>query len=254
MKDRSEARVRTRVLRTLLLLAIAAQVLWSFRPSASRAFTVQETQGRALYQANCSSCHGLAGAGTQNGPTLNGVGPAAVDFMLSSGRMPLSSPNDQPQRQQPKFTPEQIDAITAYVSTIGGVGPGIPSVDPSAGELPLGAQLFLNNCSGCHGAAATGDSVGGGQIAPNLYPPTATQVGEAVRIGPGVMPKFDPQNLSQHDVNSIGRYLEWLREDRQASAGGIQLGRVGAVAEGLIVIVVGLGLLVLVLRLTGGRT
>ena len=127
-------------------------------------------------------------------------------------------------------------------------------MDPTKGSLAQGSQLFLNNCSSCHGAAGTGDSVGGGQIAPSLYPATPTQLGEAVRIGPGVMPRFDPQNLSNQDVNSIARYLEWLKVDRQASAGGLQLGRVGAVAEGFIAIVLGLGILILIIRLTGAKT
>ena len=87
-------------------------------------------------------------------------------------------------RQPPKFTDEQIDAIVAYLAEIAPGGPGIPDVDTAKGSLPAGATLFLNNCSGCHSAAGVGDSVGGGEIAPNLMPATATQIGEAARIGP----------------------------------------------------------------------
>ena len=43
----------------------------------------------------------------------------------------------------------------------------------------------------------------------------------------------------------------WLRDN--GDEGGLQLGRVGAVAEGLVAVVVGLGILVLVLRLTGAK-
>jgi ubiquinol-cytochrome c reductase cytochrome c subunit len=233
-----------------LLLAVGGLV-WSFRPTASNAQTALETQGQQLYAASCSTCHGLDAEGTANGPSLQGVGPAAVDFMLSSGRMPLADPGEQPVRQEPRFTDDQIDAIVAYVSSIAPGGPEIPDVVAARGELPRGFHLFLNNCSGCHGAAGIGDSVGGGQIAPSLYPPTATEIGEAIRIGPGVMPRFGENDLSRDELDSIARYLEWVRDN--GDEGGFQLGRVGAVAEGLIAVTVGLGLLVLVIRLTGAK-
>jgi ubiquinol-cytochrome c reductase cytochrome c subunit len=248
----SEAAVRRRILRYGLLLAVAGQILWSFRPAPGRALTAQEAAGKALFEASCSTCHGLQAEGSGSGPSLQGVGPAGVDFMLSTGRMPLANPGAQPIRQQPRFDPQEIAAIVAYVAAIAPGGPGIPTVYPQAGDLPRGAQLFLNNCSACHGAGATGDSVGGGQIAPSLYPASATQIGEAVRVGPGVMPKFAPADLSARDLNSIARYVLWLRD--HGDRGGLQLGRVGAVAEGFVAIVVGLGLLLLVLRLTGSKT
>lgn len=233
-----------------LLLAVGGQV-WSLRPTASNAQTSLEAQGKQLYAASCSTCHGLGAEGTANGPTLQGVGRAAVDFMLTSGRMPLADPGEQPVRQEPRFSDDQIEALVAYVSSIAPGGPEIPDVDTGRGELPRGFQLFLNNCSGCHGAAGIGDSVGGGQIAPSLYPPTATQIGEAIRIGPGVMPRFGENDISGAEMDSIARYLEWVRDN--GDEGGFQLGRVGAVAEGLIAIAVGLGLLVLVIRLTGAK-
>jgi ubiquinol-cytochrome c reductase cytochrome c subunit len=250
MTRRRRNRAPSLILWIGLLLAIGGQA-WSFRPTASNAQTALETQGEQLYAASCSTCHGLNAEGTANGPTLQGVGPAAVDFMLSSGRMPLADPGEQPVRQEPRFTDDQVEAIVGYVSSIAPGGPEIPDVDTARGELPRGFQLFLNNCSGCHGAAGIGDSVGGGQIAPSLYPPNAKQIGEAIRVGPGVMPRFGENDLSRAEVDSIARYLEWVRDN--GDEGGFQLGRVGAVAEGLIAVTVGLGLLVLVIRLTGAK-
>lgn len=247
----AEARLLSRILRFGLLLVVGGQILWSFRPAGGEPLPSASPEGQALFQANCSTCHGLNAEGTANGPSLQGVGSAAVNFMLTSGRMPLAAPGDEPDRQPPKFDPDQIDAIVGYVAQIAPGGPGIPDVDPSRGDLANGASLFLNNCSGCHAAAGVGDSVGGGQIAPSLMPPDATQIGEAVRTGPGVMPVFDPDNLTEHDVDSIAAYLHWLRD--HGDAGGIPLGRVGAVAEGLAVFVFGLGILILVLRLTGSK-
>ena len=251
-RDRAEARLLSRILRIGLLLALLGQIAWSFRPEPSRAQTDQQAEGQALYEANCSTCHGLQGEGTANGPTLQNVGPAAVDFMLSTGRMPLANPGDQPVRDEPKFTPDQTAAIVAYVETIAPGGEPIPTVDPAAGDLARGAEVFLNTCAGCHGAGATGDSVGGGQIAPTINPADPTQIGEAIRIGPGVMPRFGPETIDQADLDSLAAYLLWIRD--HGEDGGLQLGRVGAVAEGLVIVVVGLGLMILFLRLTGAKT
>lgn len=251
-RDRAEARLLSRILRIGLLLALLGQIAWSFRPEPSRAQTDQQAQGQVLYEANCSTCHGLLGEGTANGPSLQNAGPAAVDFMLSTGRMPLANPGDQPVRDEPKFTPDQTAAIVAYVETIAPGGEPIPTVDPAAGDLARGAEVFLNTCAGCHGAGATGDSVGGGQIAPTIDPADPTQIGEAIRIGPGLMPRFGPETIDQADLDSVAAYLLWIRDHGQD--GGLQLGRVGAVAEGLVIVVVGLGLMILFLRLTGAKT
>jgi ubiquinol-cytochrome c reductase cytochrome c subunit len=241
----------SRILRVGLALAVLGQIAWSFRPAPSSAQSDLETKGRALYEANCSTCHGLGADGTVNGPSLQGVGPASVDFMLRTGRMPLANPADQSVRGEPKFRQAEIDALIAYVASIAPGGEPIPTVDTSAGDLALGAEVFLNNCAGCHGAGASGDSIGGGQIAPSLDPADPTEIGEAVRVGPGLMPRFGPETIDQHELDSLAAYLVWLRDN--GDEGGLQLGRVGAVAEGLIAVVVGLGILILVLRLTGAK-
>jgi ubiquinol-cytochrome c reductase cytochrome c subunit len=246
-----EARMLSRILRIGLALAVLGQIAWSFRPAPSSAQADLEVEGRALYEANCSTCHGLGAEGTVNGPSLQGVGPASVDFMLRTGRMPLANPADQSVRGEPKFTPLEIDALIAYVASIAPGGEPIPTVDTSAGDLALGAEVFLNNCAGCHGAGASGDSIGGGQIAPSLDPTDPTEIGEAVRIGPGLMPRFGPETIDQRELDSLAAYLVWLRD--HGDEGGVQLGRVGAVAEGLVAVVVGLGILILVLRLTGAK-
>ena len=247
----AERRLLSTILRVGLALAVLGQIAWSFRPATSTAQSDLEVQGKPLYEANCSTCHGLGADGTENGPSLQGVGPASVDFMLRTGRMPLANPADQSERGEPKFTPLEVDALVAYVASIAPGGEPIPSVDTPAGDLALGAQVFLNNCAGCHGAGASGDSIGGGQIAPSLDPADPTEIGEAVRIGPGLMPRFGPETIDQQELDSLAAYLVWLRD--HGNEGGLQLGRVGAVAEGLVAVVVGLGILILVLRLTGAK-
>jgi ubiquinol-cytochrome c reductase cytochrome c subunit len=251
-RPRAEARLLARILRVGLLLAVLGQLAWSFRPMPSRALTDQETLGKDLFQTSCTTCHGIDATGTNQAPSLRGVGSAATDFYLSTGRMPLADPNAQPQRHAPAFSSDQIAAIVAYVRTLAPGGPDIPVVDEAGGDLPLGGQLFVQNCAACHGAAAVGDSIGGGQIAPPLGEATDVQIAEAIRVGPGSMPQFGERTLTPKDVDSLARYLIWIRTN--GSDGGAQLGRVGAVAEGLVALVIGLGVLLIVIRLTGSKT
>ncbi|HEV8681346.1 MAG TPA: c-type cytochrome [Actinomycetota bacterium] len=208
--------------------------------------------GPELFATGCASCHGVTGEGTANGPPLVGVGPASVDFMLSTGRMPLADPTQQPTRQSPKYTGDQIDALVAYVTSLGPGGEPIPVVDPEAGELMEGRDVYSFGCLACHGAGGQGASVGGGQLAPTLDRATPEQVAEAVRIGPGAMPPFTEGLIDQQELDSLVRYVFELRE--APDPGGFDLGRVGPVTEGFVAWVLGLGILLLVIRLTGTRT
>ena len=243
-----QARLLAWVLRIGLIGAIVGQVAWSFRPAPSHAQTEQEALGRQLYENACVTCHGIDGSGTELGPSLEGVGTASVDFYLSSGRMPLANPGDQPQRRPPLYSEEEIAAFVAYLRPVVEGGPEIPDVDITDVDLQRGTQIYLNNCAACHGAGASGDSIGGGQMAPSLNEPTALQIVEAIRIGPGLMPRWSERQMQPDDADAVAAYLLWLREN--ADEGGLPLGRVGAVAEGLIAMVVGIGLILLVIRLT----
>ncbi|MER3418888.1 MAG: hypothetical protein C4343_07335, partial [Chloroflexota bacterium] len=204
------------------------------------------------YTASCAACHGPVGEGTANGPSLRGVGAASVDFMLRTGRMPLPAPGVPMTRGRPAFREDEIQALVAYVTAFGGDGPAIPDVQVSRGDVARGRELFITNCAACHGAGASGDSVGGGFVAPPLLGVDPTILGEAIRTGPGVMPVFNPGQLSPRDVDSIAAYLAYLRS-REASPGGFPLAGVGPVAEGYVAWLVGAGLLVLAARWTERR-
>jgi ubiquinol-cytochrome c reductase cytochrome c subunit len=246
--SRRQARLLTWTLRVGLITAIVGQVAWSFRPSIGAAQTDQQRLGQTLYETACITCHGVDGGGTELGPTLEGVGTASVDFYISTGRMPLANPGDQPHRRPPVYDDVERAAIVAYLEPIVAGGPEIPDVDIAGADLARGAQLYLDNCAACHGTGASGASIGGGQIAPQLTAPNEREIVEAIRIGPGLMPVWSEAAMAEIDAEATAAYLLWLRDD--ARQGGIQLGRVGAVAEGLIAIVVGLGLILLVIRLT----
>ena len=199
-------------------------------PPGTRAAPSPTSRPRAARSTRRTARPATASAptGTENGPSLQGVGPASVDFMLRTGRMPLANPADQPVRGEPKFTPGQIEALIAYVASIAPGGEPIPTVDTSAGDLALGAEVFLNDCAACHGAGASGDSVGGGQIAPSLYPADPTEIGEAVRIGPGLMPRFGPETIDQHELDSLAAYLRVApRQRRRGRAAARPRGRRG---------------------------
>jgi ubiquinol-cytochrome c reductase cytochrome c subunit len=239
------------ILPWLFAAIVAAAIAQSlFAPASTSAQQASESRlalGQRLFEQSCASCH----EATTNAPPLDRVGAANVDFMLSTGRMPLANPDLQPQRQPPAFTPEQIRAIVAYVDSFSSGGTEIPTVDVQAGSLSLGQRAYEGNCAACHGTAGSGDSIGGDQIAPGLDAATPLQIAEAIRIGPGPMPRFGTTVVDQRDLDSIVRYLLYLRQ--APNRGGLGLTRVGPVVEGFVGVVVGLGLLLLVIRFAGSR-
>jgi ubiquinol-cytochrome c reductase cytochrome c subunit len=207
-------------------------------------------QGRQLYAQSCSSCHGEALQGQRDvAPSLRGVGAGPVDFYLSTGRMPLQEPRQEPQRQRPMFNRGQIDAIIAYVSSFG--GPPAPTADPSRGNLSVGQHTFTEHCAGCHQVVARGGMTVTA-VVPNLLHATPQQIAEAVRMGPYVMPRFDPSDIDQYQLDSLARYILWTRHPDDA--GGWSIYNIGPIPEGIVAWWLGLLALVIVARLIGERT
>jgi ubiquinol-cytochrome c reductase cytochrome c subunit len=195
--------------------------------------------GRGLYTANCASCHGSAGQGGAYGPSLEHAGAAAADFYLRTGRMPLSGPNQRVVRQPPVFDEAQIEALVAYVASLGD-GPAIPQV-VAGGDLRHGRELYTANCAACHAVTGAGNAIGGGYVAVGLGFADPTTVAEAVTIGPGAMPRFGFDAQAQAD---LAAYIDWLRAE--PSPGGLPIGGTGPVAEGFIGVAIGLPFLLLV--------
>lgn len=205
-------------------------------------------RGRELFDRACVSCHGQRGEGTQLGPDLTRAGAASADFQLSTGRMPLPAPGAVPRRGTPAFSRSDIDALTAYVASLGH-GPAIPSVP--AGDPSQGRRLYLATCAACHSSTGEGASLPGGQVAPSLLPSRATQIAEAVRLGPGAMPAFPPTELSDAQLGAVIAYLEGLHAEK--AHGGAPLGGIGPVAEGAVAWLIGLGLLIVFIRFVGKK-
>ncbi|TMM11446.1 MAG: c-type cytochrome [Actinobacteria bacterium] len=199
--------------------------------------------GRPLFVNNCSSCHGLNAQGTDRGPNLVGLGAATVDFWVSTGRMPLAYPGAQAVRKPVLFSRTQQLSIVSYVTSLGAGGPGIPALNQQAADQSNGNDMFGLNCAGCHVITGTGDALANSAFAPSLYQASPTQIAEAIRTGPGNMPRFGPGTLTDKDVNDIVRYVTYLQHP--ANPGGAGLGHVGPVTEGFLAIVVGLGVLIL---------
>lgn len=208
-------------------------------------------RGRALYAEHCASCHGADYRGTPNGPPLAQSGAAGIDFMLATGRMPLNVPGAESLRQPVHFTSAEIrDIVDAIVADRGTQGPAIPAIVPGH-DIVRGRALFSTNCEQCHGATAFGAVIGYGWLAPSILPDAPTQIAEAIRLGPGEMPPFPAALLSDRDVGDIMGYVESL--PRAPNPGGFPLTSVGPVGEGLVGVIVGVGLPVLVMLAVGTR-
>jgi quinol---cytochrome-c reductase cytochrome c subunit len=206
-------------------------------------------RGRDLFVASCAICHGDSGRGGEDGPPLHDASPALVDFLLRTGRMPLPNPDARMVRRQPLLDDDERAALVAFVRTIAADEPDIPSVDSEAGDVQRGRDVFEVNCAACHSASGRGIAVSQNDIAPALSVASPIEIAEAVRSGPGVMPRFPADVIGQQDLDSVVRYVEYLRE-REAPA-GIAFGRSGPVTEGFVAWAVGLVSLVLAAYLLG---
>ena len=208
--------------------------------------STQISQGQALFEASCSSCHGLDAQGTTVAPSLIGTGAASVDFQMSTGRMPAKELGAENNRKPTDFTQQQIYDIAAYIASLGG-GPAIPSqaaVSTQGANTALGEELFSTNCAQCHGFAGAGGALTYGKSAPSLNASTPTQIYEAMLTGPEAMPVFGDGTITPAEKRDIIAYIIDTRNE--ANPGGLSLGRTGTVTEGLLGWVGGLGFLVFI--------
>ena len=202
--------------------------------------------GQALFKATCSSCHGLDAQGTSEAPSLIGAGAAAVDFQMSTGRMPAKEVGAENGRGPVQFTQQQIYDIADYIASLGG-GPPIPDaqqVSTAGADAGLGYELFSANCSQCHNAGLSGGALTYGKFAPSLTQATPTQIYEAMLTGPEAMPVFSDGAISPQAKRDIIAYITQTRTE--PNPGGFSLGRTGPITEGLVIFLGGMGFLVLI--------
>jgi ubiquinol-cytochrome c reductase cytochrome c subunit len=210
-------------------------------------------EGKALFQVGCASCHGknaegiITKRGNEYGPSLIGVGAAAVDFQVGTGRMPMAVPGPQAQKRKVVYEPHEIEALGAYIASLG-PGPAVPDKeeydvsDATNEQVVRGGQFFRTNCTACHNFAGSGGALPGGKYAPNLRGVTEKHMYEAMLTGPQQMPVFGDGVLSPQDKKDIIAYLK--KQEETPSYGGFTLGSIGPVSEGMFAWLVGIGGLV----------
>lgn len=218
--------------------------------------------GEELYQRDCAWCHASDGSGTARGPDLDGQldGGAYTHFMLSTGRMPITTPEEKTDRDRVFYNPDEIESLVEHVVSFGGSGPGVPEVDPEDGDPSEGQALYAENCAACHSTTGVGGALTSGETAPSLMASSPVQIAEAMLVGPGcrnddpdcgpgdgVMPIFD--DLADDHVDAIVSYVGVLQA--RGDEGGLGLGRIGPVTEGAVALFVGLALMVAFIRWIG---
>ncbi|MBM7367074.1 cytochrome bc1 complex diheme cytochrome c subunit [Gordonia hydrophobica] len=217
--------------------------------------------GKQLYETSCITCHGANLEGVNDrGPSLIGVGDAAVYFQVSSGRMPAIRNEAQIQRKPSKFTEAQIDQLGAYIQAMGG-GPSVMYEKNEDGSIKYedgfpvlameslrgddigrGSELFRLNCASCHNFTGRGGALSGGKFAPPLTDVNPQQLYTAMLTGPQNMPKFSNRQLSVDEKKNIIGYIRYV--DSANPSGGFGLGGFGPASEGVVMWIVGVSALV----------
>ncbi|MEW2291528.1 c-type cytochrome [Streptomyces sp. NPDC006743] len=247
----------------VLLLALAATggLYTAFAPASkakaddsAQSLTIEE--GKKLYQVGCASCHGTGGQGTTDGPSLVGVGAAAVDFQVGTGRMPAQQPGAQVPRKKVIYTQPEIDQLAAYIASLG-AGPAVPTKNeysPQGADIAKGGELFRTNCAQCHNITGKGGALTHGKFAPDLAGVDPKHIYEAMQTGPQNMPSFPDTTMSQKNKKDIIAYLNAVNGDQTENPGGLELGGLGPVSEGLFGWIFGLGALIAVAVWVAART
>jgi ubiquinol-cytochrome c reductase cytochrome c subunit len=265
--DRSRRRLRRKLSGGLLLLIALAlagglAAILTPRPQvavADESGSALLRNGKQIFETSCVTCHGANLQGVPDrGPSLVGVGEAAVYFQVSTGRMPAMSLNSQAPQKAPNFDEAQIDALGAYVQVNGG-GPtvvrdanGQPAEDSLLGDnVARGADLFRLNCASCHNFTGKGGALSSGKYAPDLGTATPQQIFTAMLTGPQNMPKFSDRQLSPDEKKDIVAYVRGAAESR--SPGGYGLGGFGPTSEGMAFWIIGMVAVIGVALWVGAR-
>ncbi|KZF02734.1 cytochrome C [Rhodococcus sp. EPR-279] len=253
-KTRRQRRTRRRITGALVLMMglLSAGFLASALTPAPQVATADTDsaalirEGKQLYDTSCVTCHGANLQGVQDrGPSLIGVGEAAVYFQVSSGRMPAVRNEAQAMRKPPKFNDKQIDALGAFINANGG-GPTvirdengeIAQESLRGGDIGRGSELFRLNCASCHNFTGEGGALSSGKFAPSLGPANEQEIYPAMVTGPQNMPKFSDRQLTIEEKSDIIAYVKSAQET--LPAGGWSIGSFGPGTEMIAIWTVGI--------------
>lgn len=237
----------------VLLLALAATggLYAAFAPAGKAqadetAQSLAIEEGKKLYTVGCASCHGAGGQGSSDGPPLVGVGAAAVDFQVGTGRMPAQQPGAQVPKKKVIYSQAEIDQLAAYIASLG-AGPAIPTKEqysPAGADIAKGGDLFRTNCTQCHNFTGEGGALTHGKTAPSLAGASPKHIYEAMQTGPQNMPSFPDSTMPEQQKKDIIAYIQTVNGEKSESPGGLKLGGLGPVSEGLFGWIFGLGVLI----------
>jgi ubiquinol-cytochrome c reductase cytochrome c subunit len=244
--------------RMVAALALVGGVYTAFAPGAAAqdgpVLSASAQQGKVLYEQTCISCHGQNAQGvTGRGPSLIGVGSAAVEFQVSTGRMPAAGQDAQIERKQPVYSLTESQSIGAYIEALGG-GPQLPPGDDlhAGADVSAGGELFRVNCSSCHAFGTGGGALSSGKFAPSLDQSTDREIYAAMLTGPQNMPVFGDNQLSPTEKREVIAYIQNMKSD--TDPGGFGIGRLGPVTEGLVIFLVGMVALVFATLWIAGKS
>jgi ubiquinol-cytochrome c reductase cytochrome c subunit len=237
----------------LVGLGTIATLYAGFAPGRSAAANANPAiaKGRGLFLQGCASCHGLNAEGGASAPSLIGVGAAAVDFQVETGRMPLQAHTTEAERKPNRYSATDTEAMATYIASLA-PGPAIPTnLNYQSAELAFGGSLFRTNCAQCHNFAGSGGALTYGKYAPSLSQATPKEIYEAMITGPESMPVFGDQQISPQQKLAIIKYIRTIKTE--PNPGGAGLGRVGPVSETAVAWLVGIVGLVLVTMWIGSK-
>ena len=221
------------------------------KPAQADTASTQDVEaGRQLFLVGCASCHGKNASGIETkrggnyGPSLIGVGAAAVDFQVGTGRMPMAKSAPQAPVKDPEYTDEETKQLAAYIASLA-PGPAIPDSEytdisgKTVEQIREGGEFFRTNCTACHNSVGAGGALPGGKYAPKLDGVSATHIAEAMMTGPQQMPVFSDDVITPEDKSNIIAYIKQVQN--QPNYGGMAGGGLGPVSEGLFTWLIGIG-------------
>lgn len=174
--------------------------------------------GQALFKENCAPCHGSGAAGRKGFPNLNDddwLWGGTLNDVYTTIQHGIRSNDPQTRNNlMPNFgadgilKPAQIELVISHVERLAG-----RKIAGSDAAIAMGAKLFAENCSSCHGAEGKGNSQLG---APNLtdaiwlYGGRREDIQASVwRAHAGVMPAWAGR-LPESSLKQLAIYIHSL--------------------------------------------
>jgi len=245
-------------------LALAGGIYTAFAPGAfaedNRQLSAAAQEGKALFDNSCISCHGRDAQGVEGrGPSLIGVGSAAVEFQVGTGRMPMARQEAQAEQKPPQFNKHETKQIGQYIQELGG-GPQLPAgpytedLQQNPEALARGGELFRVNCTSCHSYGGAGGALSSGKYAPSLKDASPETIYAAMLTGPQNMPVFGDNEITPDQKREIITYITMQIQQDKDPGGLFNLGRYGPVTEGLAIFLVGITILVFAALWIAGKS